>query len=92
MLVSLQSFCGASGIIGVPSEKLEALLRSVTDDIDVVQPLSGDLLQSHKEDEADLFFEVAVGDQGVQALKKIARSRILSKWSEQELSLCKAIA
>ena len=46
----------------------------------------------HKEDEEDLFYEVAIGDDACQALKHIARRRFLTKWSDKELQLCKSIA
>ena len=57
-----------------------------------MQPLSGDLLVGHKDEEEDLFFEVAIGDEACQALKHIARRRFLTKWSDRELQLCKTAA
>ena len=76
----------------VPIAQLQELVRSVEDDINVTQPLSQDLLSGHKEDEEDLFFEIAIGDKACQSLKHIARKRFLSKWSEREIQTCKEIA
>ena len=64
----------------------------MTHDINVTLPLSSDLHLGHKEDEEDLFYEVAIGDDACQALKHIARRRFLTKWSDKELQLCKNIA
>ena len=54
-----------------------------------MQPLSSDLLKGYTTEEEDLFFEVAIGDEAVQALKMIARRRMLARWGYQEIQLCK---
>ena len=41
-------------------KQLDALRTSVTDDINLVLPLSADLLSGHTAEEEDLFFEVAL--------------------------------
>ena len=75
----------------VPLQKLKELHRSIVDDINLVQPLSADLLLGYKEEEEDLFFEVAIGDDAIQALKKVARRRLLTQWSDRELQVCKLV-
>ena len=98
MLVTLAYFCRNTLLTQqmdrnlVPLQKLKELHRSIVDDINLVQPLSADLLLGYKEEEDDLFFEVAVGDDAIQALKKVARRRLLALWSDRELQACKMIA
>lgn len=95
MVVSLSHFCiltNRSDPTMVPLQQLQELRSRVTDDINVIQPLSVDILVSHKDEEEDLFFEVAIGDEACQALKQIGRRRFLSKWSDRELQVCKAVA
>lgn len=65
MIISLCRYWQVSGSTDtsqLPTEQLAELARSVTDDVNVSQPLSTDLINNYTEEEEDLFFEVAVGD------------------------------
>ena len=99
MLITLSHFSCLTNITGMDPEstsairkQLDALRTSVTDDINLVLPLSADLLSGHTAEEEDLFFEVAIGDEAVQALKMVARRRLLARWSQAEICVCRRLA
>lgn len=88
LVVTLSHYCLISGrtcASAVHQSLLAELARSVADDINVDQPLSADLVNVHQEAESELFFQVAFGDEASQALKPVARRRILTRWSDREL-------
>ena len=44
------------------ANQVASLSARATNDVSLTQPLSGDLVNVHKPDEDDLFFEVAIGE------------------------------
>ena len=51
--------------------------------------LSGVLVHGYPEEEEDLFFELAMGEEARSTLRRIARKRMIKSWASAEAGLIK---
>ena len=71
--------------------KLSEVIKSMDESLNKTALLSNDLIIMHEEDESDLFFEVALTEEPQNALRHLARKRIINSWAQREEEVIKSV-